>query len=83
MTFKEVFEGGLTADDITKLKEISKGKDWIILRDLIERHIMRWTYNLLTEEMANEADKLKSLRGFVEGYRTIKRIIESKDEPTE
>ena len=83
MTFKDILDNSLTNDEKRNLKEISKGRDWPFLRDTVEHHIMHWTYNLLTEndkEVGNEADQLKALRGFVNGWRVIKRLIENKDE---
>ena len=79
-TFKEILDNSLTSDEVANLKEVSKGRDWPFLRDTVERHIIQWTYNLIIEDSKpDDADRLKAIRGFVEGWRTIKRVIEQRD----
>ena len=77
MTFDDITQG-LSTDEIRSLKEMSKGKEWQFLKRVIEHHLLRMTYDLLSQPDAQA--KLPKYQGFFEGFQEIKRVIETKDD---
>lgn len=77
MNFDEILSKELNEADLGNLRKLKNGSDWKILKDFVESHLIRWSYNLL---MSNEdaAEELKSLRGFAKGWRLIQKLIDSK-----
>ena len=81
MTFDELLNKDLTPADRDALGKLKSSGDWNTLKNFTEDHILRWAYNLLVDDFVSDEEmlnSLKSARGFVKGYRTIKRIIENK-----
>lgn len=81
MNFDEILNKELTPTDVENLRKLKNSSEWKILKEFIEAHVLRWTYNLLMDENTIDEpaeNKLKEVRGFAQGFKVIKKIIESK-----
>lgn len=73
----------ITTEERSGLDKLAQTKEWEILKQVADKHLHLWAYNLLkgNEFEANAAvEELKGRRGFFKGWDILVRLVEPIDE---
>lgn len=82
-SFLDAQEVKIEPSDRAILEALSRGREWPVLRRIVEDYILQLTYNLVAgteSENGSSIQELNELRGFTRYWKNkIVRLVESKE----
>ena len=78
MTFEEIENQKLSAQDKQTLVLFSKSKEWRLLQEVVESSVLLWAHNLLKADDASAYVEVLKKKGFRDGWVAIKKLINNE-----